>query len=303
MEFIVVAFIIGIIIYAITRKRAAHRAPAPTPFADKPSSSVTSELHDTIIVESFSDPGKTYTVNISNLSCSCPDYGENRSEFSLCDPRRLCKHLVETLAKEKIVPSSITPIKQIIERCARQRHKGFPIYDHRITTSINGRNLEILADIIDEKGDDVSWIGIIYDGKYYSYGAEIDKWVTSRTDISPGPPPDENEIVAAIKNNLKHFRPNPWPETCIKSIYRNKGKKQYSVKGEVTVNLWSWDIWAYLDYNTAIFSIPISEYFCIYCNFRTNYYDFPDRTKHMEKAILNWLAAEYNRYVNNAEEK
>jgi hypothetical protein len=307
MEIIVIAVIIGIIIYAITRKR--HTSSTITSqLADKPSSSVMSKLQGTIIVESFSDPGKTYTVNINNLSCSCPDYGENRSKFSLDDPRRLCKHLMETLAKGKNVPSSVAPIKQIIDRFARQRHKGFPIYDHRITTSIDGRNLEILADTIDEKGDDVSWIGIIYDGHYYTYGAEIGKWVTSRTDVTPGPPPNEKEIVEVIKNNISKFDPKPWPETCIKTLYRNKGKQQYSIKGEVRINNQvmyvgnGFILWAYLNYDSESFSVPVSDYFSIVVNFKANRFNFPDRTKHMEKAVIKWLTDEYSHYQKNLHE-
>jgi len=170
---------------------------------------------------------------------------------------------------------------------------------HKVETSINGKRLEIISPTIDESSSDVSWIGVVFEGKHYVYGYEIEKWVYSRADVTPGPPPQETEIVSAIKNAIDKFRPNHWKENCIKTIYRNKGKKQYSVKGEVNVNECYHDLWAYMDYNTTIFSIPISDYLSIYCNFHTNYYDFPDRTKHMEKAVLTWLSKEYAYYKNH----
>ena len=163
----------------------------------------------------------------------------------------------------------------------------------KIETSIDGKRLEIISPTIDERSDEVSWIGIVFEDKYYVYGYEIGKWVYSRKDVTPGPPPQEIAIVSTIKNVIDKFRPNYWMEDCIKTVYRNKGKKLYSVKGEVTVDGSSHDLWAYMDYSTEIFTISTSDIFTINVNLRTNMHNFPERTKHMEKAVVTWISHEY----------
>ncbi len=253
-------------------------------------------------VESFTEPNKYYSVDIKKLTCTCREFEEVRRSYPTEDLRRFCKHLVTTLAKEENLPSEVTPYKEIIRRIdlVRSYHKGFPLYEHKLVSSIAGQKLEIfsctLSDTFNEMDDEELWLGVIFDGKYYKHGIEIDKWVTWNTwDVTPGPPPNEKQIVEFIRNNLDKFRPKPWPEKCIRTVYRNRGKKQYSIKGEVAVNNHLLHIWAYLDYKSEDLTVPTSKY-PIAINFQTGKSVFPERTKHMGKAIVKWLTDEYNQY-------
>ena len=167
---------------------------------------------------------------------------------------------------------------------------------HEVETSINGKRLEIISPTIDERSSDVSWVGIVFEDKYYVYGYEVGKWVYSRKDVTPGPPPQEIEIVNAIKNVIDKFRPNHWMEHCIKTVYRNKGKNRYSVKGEVNIDECYHNLWAYMSYKTEIFTIPVSDILSINVNVKANVHNFPERTKHMEKAVLAWISKEYSYY-------
>ncbi|MGB3750838.1 MAG: DnaJ domain-containing protein, partial [Arcobacteraceae bacterium] len=44
-----------------------------------------------------------YKKDLSKLSCGCPDWLEKRSNFSINDPRRLCKHLIASFEKKDSV--------------------------------------------------------------------------------------------------------------------------------------------------------------------------------------------------------
>lgn len=44
-----------------------------------------------------------YKKDLSKLSCQCPDWLERRSNFSIKDPRRLCKHLIASFEKKDSV--------------------------------------------------------------------------------------------------------------------------------------------------------------------------------------------------------
>lgn len=297
---IFIIIIVGAFIYLFLNYKSKHSSDI---FRHKnksvqPVITTNQDLKGRLSVESFTEPNKYYSVDINKLTCTCRDFKEARFSYPIEDLRRFCKHLVTTLAKEENLPVIVTPYKEIIRRIdlVRSYHKGFPLYEHKLVSSVNGQKLEIFADTFDEKDEEESWLGVIFDGKYYKYGIEIDKWVTWQTwDVTPGPPPNEKQIVEFIRNNADKFRPKLWPEKCVRTVYRNRGKKQYSIKGEVAVNNYSWDIWAYLDYTSEDITVPTSKY-SIAINFQTGKSIFPERTKHMEKAIVKWLIDEYNRY-------
>ncbi len=204
------------------------------------------------------------------------------------------------------IPTSNTSQKVSIETSKQDLIPKFSIKvetiepeKHKVETSINGKRLEIISPTIDERSGDVSWLSIVFEDKYYVYGYEIGKWVYSRKDVTPGPPPQEIEIVNTIKNVIDKFRPNYWMENGIKTVYRNKGKKLYSVKGEVNVDECYHDLWAYMSYKTEIFTIPASDILSINVNIKANVHNFPERTKHMEKAVLAWISKEYSYYKNH----
>lgn len=50
---------------------------------------------DTVEIASHSDPGKTYTVNLAETTCTCPDWQKWRKNAHISSRQRLCKHLYE----------------------------------------------------------------------------------------------------------------------------------------------------------------------------------------------------------------
>lgn len=61
------------------------------------------EPDDFILIESFTTSGMEYRVHLQRLTCTCPNFHEDREGFSMDDPRRLCKHLVKGLVDKKYV--------------------------------------------------------------------------------------------------------------------------------------------------------------------------------------------------------
>ena len=59
------------------------------------------------IIESFTTPGRKYDVHLQGLSCTCPNFIEDRAGFSMNDQRRLCKHLVKVLIDNQYVPETL----------------------------------------------------------------------------------------------------------------------------------------------------------------------------------------------------
>lgn len=178
--------------------------------------------------------------------------------------------------------------------------KSGEVEKHKIETSINGQPLEIISTTIDEESSEVSWIDVVFEGKHYVYGYEIETWVHSREGVTPGPPPQETEIVSAIKNAIDKFRPNDWPENCIKTVYHNKGKNLFGVTGSVNLNESYHNLRAQMSYTSETFTISTSfDIFTATLNFKTNVYNFPERMKHMEKAVVTWLSKEYAYYKNH----
>ncbi|MDY0194203.1 MAG: hypothetical protein RBR93_11880 [Aliarcobacter butzleri] len=55
-----------------------------------------------------------YNTNIPNLTCSCPDWKETRVQYSISDPRRLCKHIINKLDIDNL-PNSIAKFKESIK--------------------------------------------------------------------------------------------------------------------------------------------------------------------------------------------
>jgi hypothetical protein len=178
--------------------------------------------------------------------------------------------------------------------------KSGEVEKYKIVTSINGKPLEIISPTIDEESSEVSWIEVFYEGKHYGYGYEIETWVHSREGIKPGPPPQETEIVSAIKNVIDKFRPPDWPEDCIKTVYHKKGKNLFGVTGSVNLNETYHNIKAQMSYISETFTISTSyQIFTATLNFKTNVYNFPERMKHMEKAVVTWRSKEYAYYKNH----
>lgn len=72
----------------------------------------------------------TYDTNIKTQSCSCLDWLERRSHYSMDDPRRLCKHLINDLDINNL-DSELRYFKEKIEYC-KKYEKGFSQYINKI---------------------------------------------------------------------------------------------------------------------------------------------------------------------------
>lgn len=60
-------------------------------------------------IESFSVGEKEYEVSLKELTCSCPNFMEDRAKYQRTDPIRLCKHLIKALVDARYVPSGLEP--------------------------------------------------------------------------------------------------------------------------------------------------------------------------------------------------
>jgi hypothetical protein len=52
-------------------------------------------------IDSFTNKKTQYTVHLKELTCNCPDFIKRRQFFLPTDIRRLCKHIIKALFKEK----------------------------------------------------------------------------------------------------------------------------------------------------------------------------------------------------------
>lgn len=62
-----------------------------------------------IKIESFTGGGKEYEVSMKELTCSCPNFTEDRAKYQRTDPLRLCKHLIKSLVAARYVPLGLEP--------------------------------------------------------------------------------------------------------------------------------------------------------------------------------------------------
>lgn len=94
---------------AASAQLAPPRPPTPArPVAAQPVPAYLRELDlrlphidgaGVVVVASQSDARRQYRTDVSNLSCSCPDFVKRRAHLPERDIRRICKHLVEALER------------------------------------------------------------------------------------------------------------------------------------------------------------------------------------------------------------
>jgi hypothetical protein len=102
-----------------------------------------------------------YSVNLAGLTCSCPDFHENRSSLSMDDPSRLCKHLIKIFSekmrnfKEAFV-DEVVPLE--IEWCSQyQRGMPFGMIARKGILEVEGEKIEFYVKYV--KGD---WLNVYY---------------------------------------------------------------------------------------------------------------------------------------------
>lgn len=52
-------------------------------------------------VESFKEKDTFYTVDLTNLTCTCKDFTKVRSYYEKFEPQRLCKHLIKSISESQ----------------------------------------------------------------------------------------------------------------------------------------------------------------------------------------------------------
>ena len=103
-----------------------------------------SSLPKQLVIEGSS--GSSYTVNLPELSCSCPDFSKRRQNYPANDIRRMCKHqvraLIDTKKNTKVTPNEMI---QKVVRGASSSGRGIPLfsnfYEIKITENIRGPKL------------------------------------------------------------------------------------------------------------------------------------------------------------------
>ncbi|MDX9788867.1 MAG: SWIM zinc finger family protein [Desulfobacterales bacterium] len=106
--------------------------------------------------------GNEYVVDLSQLSCTCPDFVERRAGFPVTDFRRCCKHISKTIIGEKI-NTKITReniIKAFIRKASLD-DKGVPVFNKMLHIQINEkiRGTRSFYIIIDKSKS--PWVDII----------------------------------------------------------------------------------------------------------------------------------------------
>jgi len=88
-----------------------------------------------LLIESGSSPGTFYSVDTLSLTCSCPIFVKKLQALPLDNPHRLCKHLVQAIAKTGI-PPFLTQYKTDIEWFAQQKATFTDRYSVRRTKKL-----------------------------------------------------------------------------------------------------------------------------------------------------------------------
>ena len=112
-----------------------------------------------------------YNTDIEKLTCSCKDWEETRSNYSMDHPRRLCKHIINKLDTNNL-PINLKYFKEDLE-FYKEKEKGFNKKFHKIIplldskyialymnddwTNIYNENGEKFALIITSFNNDFKW--------------------------------------------------------------------------------------------------------------------------------------------------
>ncbi len=148
---------------------------------------------------------KCHAINTRAITCSCPDFRNEREQFRHDDPRRLCKHLVRSLTEAHSLPEDLILYKEGIERSA-EGHRGFPTNRTRFDDLISGKRISIM--IPKEMTEEDPWIDVYWDARRYSYSPGMEKWADGTA------PSLEEQVISFLYKRLGR----PIPETIFKRM-------------------------------------------------------------------------------------
>jgi hypothetical protein len=80
---------------------------------------IDAKFDKTYKARSESDENIVYQVNLTKLTCNCPDFIKNRNEYLSNDVRRICKHIYSKLLQTKSY-HDLPPFIQMIARNGRK---------------------------------------------------------------------------------------------------------------------------------------------------------------------------------------
>jgi len=121
-----------------------------------------SSFNKNIGIKSSSDPELTYSVNLFDLTCTCPDFYEVRSHYPPNDIRRICKHIHKTILESDI--NNLT--KNIIGNYRK----------YRVENYFNFKQDSLNIYIGYKSGD---WVDVIDEEKRYGYNPDTQLWAYS----------------------------------------------------------------------------------------------------------------------------
>ena len=146
---------------------ADHHAPNVPVKADEPVEACE------VVIPSHSDKNKEYHLNLTLLTCTCPDWQAIRVNAPEGHPSRLCKHLVEQFSRKPVaVPAHLQPYLAIIRERGRD-YRGFPA--QREGYFVEYGEFKGKPCII-EASENSPWVNVYYDGTRYGYSMEEKRW-------------------------------------------------------------------------------------------------------------------------------
>lgn len=75
-----------------------------------------------VLIPSRSNPGFSFTVNLFEMSCTCPGFRRDRMHYGPKDVRRVCPHMIEAVKKASLVASA-HPLSMLIAQHGRRYHE------------------------------------------------------------------------------------------------------------------------------------------------------------------------------------
>lgn len=243
----------------------------------------------TLEVKSFSHDFVSYKVDTRVITCTCPNFIEDRSKYQIDDPRRLCKHLIKKMWETNSLPQDLIFYKDGI-KWSYEYGKGFSYYDgEKIDIHINGKKFTIFTHEMDNEDDpDIYWIEVYCENKRYSYTANFEKWALDN------PPPHEEQIIRLIYEKMGEPIPPLIPSDSLKTLSCEQiDDNTYLIKSEIdriainaeikpkSKNIYYWvnkeEYSGNLNIETGDFKLPRMKYLYI------------------QEAIKKWLTDEYNK--------